>query len=271
MRSFLLGALIGLIVSCAAVGLFVAHTTSKRLREFRSYWEPTPALALTRDIAEAERLQEGDLVEIRLPAQYASESFIPPADKSVVIGKATSLAMVKGDVASWSLFSQLEGQRQVRACVADARAAYTAAGEQARDAALEAFSRRSGPPPTSPPPPVPALKFDAKGLTPVVVVTQAVEQGEPIPASALEVRRMPRALTTPSLVPGDALASVAGALAVVALQPGDALRWQFLDDPEQPRTMGTCMVQAASAVGTRHATVANARAEAFFGVAREGR
>lgn len=271
MRSFLLGALIGLVVSCVGIGLLVSRTIPKRMRDARYGWELQPTLTLTRDVAAGEKLGDGDLAEVRLPEQFVPDSFIPPADRRAVVGRAVTLAMVKGDVLTWSMFSQQETREQVRACVADGRAAFEEAGERARDAAIQPFAQRNTPPPTSPPPPVPAFKFDAKGLTPVVVVTREVKEGDRIPASALELRRMPRALVTPSVVPGDALESVVGALAVVGMQPGDTLRWQWLDDPEQPRSTGACVLQAAAATDQERAAVARARAEAFFGVAREGR
>lgn len=271
MRSFLLGALIGFVVSAAAISLLGAINHPKRIQAARAGWELKPILTLTREIPEGEKLQDGDLVEVRIPEQFIVGSFVLPADRRAVVGRPVTLAMAKGDAPSWSSFSQQETRAQVRACVADARAAYTEAGDRARDAAIQAFTQRNATPPTSPPQPVPAFKFDAKGLTPVVVVTQAMKEGERIPASALELRRMPRALVTPSVVPGEALEAVAGALSVVSLQPGDALRWQFLDDPEQPRSTGACVLQAASAADSERATVAKARAEAFFGVAREGR
>jgi Flp pilus assembly protein CpaB len=270
MRSFLLGALIGLVVSFAGVGLLAARTIPKRMQDARYGWELKPTLTLTRDVAAGEKLGEGDLAEVLIPEQYIPDSSVQPADRRAVVGRAVTLAMVKGDVLSWSMFSQQETRAQVRACITDARTAYEEAGGRAREAVIQTFAQRSSPP-TSPPPPVPAFKFDAKGLTPVVVVTQQVKEGERIPASALELRRMPRALVTPSVVPGEALEAVAGALAVVSLQPGDALRWQWLDDPEQPRSTGACVVQAASASDQERAAVARERAEAFFGVAREGR
>lgn len=269
MKSFLLGALIGLVVSFSVIGLLAARAIPKKIQDARSGWEPKPVLTLMRDIPMGEKLQEGDLAELRLPEQYVSESFILPADQHAVIGRAATLPLQKEEALSWSAFSQQETQQQVRDCVANARAAYAAAGEQAREVAVAAFEQHSGPLPTTPPPPVPAFKFDAKGLTPVVVVTREVKEGERIPASALELRKMPRALVTPSVVPGDALQSVAGALAVVPMQPGDTVRWQFLDDPEQPRTTGACVLQTASAVDSARAAMARERAEAFFGVARE--
>lgn len=271
MRPFLLGALIGLLVSFAGIGLFSARVTSKKLQEARAGWKLEPILTLARAIPEGEKLTDEDLVEIRIPEQYVPESFVLPADRRAIVGRPATLAMEKGDPLNWSSFSRQETRARVRDCVADGRAAYTEAGDRARDAAIQPFAQRNASPPTSPPPPVPAFQFDAKGLAPVVVVTREVKEGERIPASALELRKMPRALVTPSLVPGEALASVAGALAVVPMQPGDTLRWQFLDDPEQPRTLGACVLQATSAVDSEHAAVARARAEAFFGVAREGR
>lgn len=270
MRSFLLGALIGLAVSCVVIGLFAAHTIQKRRRDAHFGWELKPTLTLVRDVAAGEVLKDEDLAEVAFPEQFISESFILPVDRRLVVGRPLTLGMVKGDALVWSVFAQQETQEQVRACVADGRAAFKEAGERARDAAIQAFTERGGPPPTSPPPPVPAFKFDAKGLTPVVVLTQEVAEGGRIPASALEIRKMPRALVTPSLVPGEALESVVGALAVVGMQPGDALRWQFLDDPDQPRSTGACVMRAGAEGDKERAAVARARAEAFFGVATEG-
>ncbi|MCY1075588.1 SAF domain-containing protein [Archangium lansingense] len=271
MRSFLLGALIGLVVSCAGVGLLAARTIPKRMEDARYGWALKPILTLTREVAVGEKLTDEDLTEIRIPEKFILESFVQPADRRAVVGRAVTLGMVKGDVLAWSAFSQQDSRERVRACIADGRTAYQEAGARARDAAIQDFSQRSGLPPSSPPPPVPAFKFDAKGLTPVVVVTQQVKEGDRIPASALEVRRMPRALVTPSLVSGDALEAVAGAVAVVPMEPGDTLRWQFLDDPEQPRSTGACQLQVSSAADKARANVARARAEAFFGVAKEGR
>ncbi|WNG45193.1 hypothetical protein F0U60_14565 [Archangium minus] len=270
MRSFLLGALIGLVVSCAVMGLLAALTIPKRMQDARYGWALKPTLTLVRDVEAGEVLKDEDLAEVAFPEQFVPESFIQPKDRRAVVGKALTLGMVKGDVLAWSVFAQQQSQEQVRACIADGRTAFKEAGERARDAAIQAFTQRSGPPPTSPPPPVPAFKFDAKGQTPVVVVTQEVAEGSRIPASALEIRKMPRALVTPSVVPGDALESVVGALAVVGMQPGDALRWQFLDDPDQPRSTGACVMQAGAASDKERAAVARARAEAFFGVATEG-
>lgn len=271
MRSFFLGALIGFLVSCVGVGALVARNIPKRMQAARHGWALQPILILSRDVAAGEKLADEDLSEIRIPEQFIPESFVQPADRRAVVGRAVTLGMVKGDVLAWPAFAQQASREQVRACLADGRTAFKEAGERARDAVIQSFAQRSGSPPTSPPPPIPAFKFDAKGLTPVVVVTQEVKEGTRIPSSALEVRRMPRALVTPSVVPGDALESVAGALAVVPMQPGDPLRWQFLDDPEQPRSTAACQVQAASARDKARADVARARAETFFGVAREGR
>ncbi|QRK04203.1 hypothetical protein JQX13_28470 [Archangium violaceum] len=270
MRSFLLGALIGLVVSFTVIGLLAAGTIPKRMRDARYGWDLKPTLTLARDVAAGEVLKDEDLAEVAFPEQFVSESFILPADRRAVVGKPLTLDMVKGDVLAWSMFAQQESQEQVRACIANGRAAFKEAGERARDAAIQAFTQRSGPPPTSPPPPVPAFKFDAKGLTPVVVLTQEVAEGDRIPASALESRKMPRALVTPSLVPGDALESVVGALAVVGMQPGDVLRWQFLDDPDQPRSTGACVMQAGAEGDKERSAAARAKAEAFFGVATEG-
>ncbi len=272
MRSFLLGLLIGLVVSLAGVGLVAARTIPKKMQAAREGWEPQPILTLTRDVDAGAKLEDGDLAELRVPSQFIPASAVQPADRLAVTGRALTLGMVKGDVLSWPLFSQQESRAQVRACVADARTAFQEAGVLARDAAIQAFVERGGPPPPSPSLPVLSFQFDAKGkTTPVVVVTQEVKEGDRIPASALELRRIPYALVTPSLVPGESLKDVVGALAVVAMQPGDPLRWQFLDDPEQPRSIGSCQLQAASAADKARADVARARAEAFFGVAKEGR
>jgi uncharacterized alpha-E superfamily protein len=76
---------------------------------------------------------------------------------------------------------------------------------------------------------------------------------------------------TPSAVPAEDLAKVVGATTVVTMQAGDVLRWQFLDDPVQPRSIAGCLLQASTAAKTARAAAARERARAFFGGTREGR
>jgi hypothetical protein len=147
---------------------------------------------------------------------------------------------------------------------------YEEAHGRAVEEAIRAFLASGAGAPGAPRP-LPPFKFGPDGTAPVLVLTQAVVEGGRIPREALAVRRMPRALVTRSVVPEDALKDVADALALVPLEAGDTLRWQFLDDPERPRSMGACVRQASSVADQQVAGVARERARAFFGVSQEGR
>src|SRR3712207_3232879 len=114
MKSFLLGAPIGLVVGLTAMGLLAARVTSKKIQEARSGWKLKPILTLTRDIPEGEKLAEEDLAALRLPEPYVPESFVLPADRRAIVGRPATLAMVKGDAPSWSSFSPQESRARVR-------------------------------------------------------------------------------------------------------------------------------------------------------------
>ena len=171
------------------------------------------------------------------------------------------------DVLGWAVFARQDARARLEACLAAVKPAV----QEARARAVqEAIALLHVEPPVSPPAPAPGLVFDANGETPVVVVTRELKEGETLAAPVLEIRRMPRALVTPSVVPESALAAVTGALAVVPLEPGDVLRWQFLDDPATPRSLGWCMTRAASARQKAADVVGEQRVRVFFQESGEG-
>ncbi|NMO15773.1 hypothetical protein HPC49_03445 [Pyxidicoccus fallax] len=270
MRPFIPGTLLGLLLSALVVGGAMALFLPKKVRDARYGWEPKPALVLQRDVAVGEVLREEDLAEVSYPEQFVLESFVPPSERKAVLGRPVSQLLRKGDLLGWVAFADRAAPERIQACVASVRAAYSEAYALAREEALRGFT-----PPedagASAPSPVPSFQFDADGKAAVVVLARDVGEGSRLTKDVLEVRRMPRALVTRSLVPAGALEQVVGALAVVQMQAGDALRWQFLDDPSQPRSLGACLVQVSQAATRRCADVPRQRAEAFFAGSREGR
>ncbi|MFP2904419.1 SAF domain-containing protein [Pyxidicoccus sp. 3LFB2] len=270
MKRFFVGLVLGLVLACGGMGLYLARTIGLRMQSAREGWAPTPVLVLTRDVVDGHVLAEGDLTEVSYPEQFVHGWFVPPSDRRLVVGRQLSLPVMKGDALPWAAFARQDAVRQVHGCVEAILPAYQEAQGRAVDEALRAFSQSVEADPGKPRP-VPAFKFGPDGRAPVLVVTQAVAEGARIPKEALAVRRMPRALVTRSVVPEEALDAVAGALAVVPLEAGDALRWQFLDDAEQPRSMGGCVSQATTAGDRLGAEVAREQARAFFNRSREGR
>lgn len=272
MRSMLWGLLIGFVVGCVGVALFSVFMFQERIRPIRAFWAPAPLLVLTRDVAPGQVLTDEDLTEVMIPSQFITDSFVKPAERPAVVGRTVTLALAREDALSWSAFARQDQQEQVRVCVADGRTAWQEVGERARDEALQAFARSADAPLESPPLAEPAFVFDARSEdVPVVVVTRELNEGDVIPESALEIRPMPRALITPSIVPAAALKSVGGSLAVVAMLPGEALRWQYLDAPSAPRATAVCVSRVSGASTEASTAAAKSRAEAFFKRAEEGR
>lgn len=264
MSSFWRGLGVGLTVSVLVVGTFATVTANKYVARVHRGWALKPSLLLTHDVASGHVLTEADLTEVSLPEQFLTDTWVAGPERSLVLGKAVTVAVEKGAPLLWTSFARYHPE-QVSACIAAVRPEFQQVLDRTHAEHLASLSREAPPAQDVPP-----LQFDADRQALVLVATAEVKEGARIEASAFEARKMPRALVTASLVPAEALKSVTGAVAVVALDVGEPLRWQFLDDPKQPRSVVQCAAQL-DAAQQKDAPVLQQRVQAFFTEAREGR
>ncbi|WP_158625563.1 SAF domain-containing protein [Corallococcus carmarthensis] len=267
MSPFLRGLGVGITISVLGAGTFAAVTTRKYLARVHQGWATRPALLLTHDVAPGHVLTEEDLTEVLLPEQFLTSAWVPGPERATVLGKAVTLPVEKDAPLLWTSFA-LYHPEQVSACIAAVHPGFQQALDRTRAELLASLSQEA--PPSRAVPPPPPFQFDADRQALVLVTTAEVKKGDRIEASALEARKLPRALVTASLVPAEALKSVAGAVAVVPLAAGEPVRWQFLADPKQPRSVALCARQLEEA-GEKNAPALEQQVQAFFNETREGR
>jgi Flp pilus assembly protein CpaB len=259
MKPFILAFLGGLVLASTFIAVAAFVKVSPLLEGVRKEWALTPIVVMARDVGVGEPIT-GDAIRSRsLPARFITDSMVLPNDVHQVVNRPSPLPLKAGDVLLWGMFADHSAQD---ACFTAIVAKVNAAGDAARDGVLSRFEERMGVPlPT--PEPGPSLKADASGEVSIVVLKAEVPEGTVLDESMLAVGKLPGALATASLVPAEQLRDVIGTRAVVPLQPKDALMWQMLDDAEQPRRVGGCVLEVDGAMTEARARATREETTAF--------
>jgi Flp pilus assembly protein CpaB len=266
MKRIALFFVVGFVLASLVVGLLGWFAIQRKRDSVATGWAPVPVLVASRDVKEGEKLSAADLSETTLPEQFVTDSAVRAADRDLVIGRAVPRPLQRGDVIFYPIFARTTAAAD--ACGIKIRPAVQAAEDEAKARAFESFTAAQ-------PKSRPALSGGAEALpagasdVEVVVITRDVEEGAVLEASALATRRLPRDLVTPSLVTGAHLKEVAGTRIVVAVQEGDRLMWQMLDDSKSPQRAISCVMQIATARSAARARVIKAEAPQAIAQAAE--